>query len=337
MPRISSILEAWQALPLPSPEQGNAAFQVAGTNAWVYKTPQGSFGLLLAGVSPATGMPKLRHLRSSYRPEKLVTKGDGASARIPRCLEVSLDPECDQATLARVLERLASDEPSGAYSSALLVKTIADVVEMVRPAAPEPSFEEVLGAWGELKVLTYLVTRAASTTTQHDLITSWESEGRSRDIIDFRFRGAGLALEVKTGVGRRIHRFHGYGQLEKPAQMRHGLVASLLVAEADRGETCDQLVASLKSSLRGQPADREAAIAALEAVLTTRGPATRDARWGFALAADDVALLPMERIPRPRPEQGVSEVEWTADVSGVQRQGGLAELGALVLTPTGGA
>ena len=301
---------------MPKPEQGFSTFHVDGTNAWVFKSDRGGFGLLLTGVAPPRDAPQLKYLRLSYRAEKLVAKA-GKEQRVTRCLEVELDPTCDQETLARVLDRLVEEEPSGQYSSGLLVKTLNDVIKVVQAAAADAPREEVIGAWGELHLLYQLMLRARSHVAQMRLVNGWESEGERRDIIDFRFPHVRIAMEVKTTVGKRLHHFHGYKQVQTPPGYEHGFVASLAIQESDTraGTTCSALVDQVMQTAVGKPQERLAVQRAFEEKLSVRGKACRDQNLRLSATADSLALISMDKVPRPLEAPLVTETEWTADVT----------------------
>lgn len=312
----ASFLASWKALRLPAAEQGYTAVRVEGTNAWIYKTPQATFGLLLAGVSPPTGFPALRHIHVDYKAERVVRTG-GSDSRLTRCLEVQVDSGCDQATLARVLERLTHDEPTGGFTSELFVKTVKDAVELVRPAVGEIPFESVVGVWGELYIVNQLVTQATSIRQQRQIVSSWESQRGTRDILDFRFDQARVALEVKTSLGKRVHHFNGPGQVNVPGNMDVGYVASLLVreSEAHTGRTCADLIDATLAVARGNQADQEMLRRILDEKIELRGQECRDDRYPLVAAPGGLVLFRMQDVPKPPETPNVTDVEWTSDLT----------------------
>lgn len=312
----ASIRQAWARLPQPPPGVGNAGQRVPNTNAWVFKGPDGSFGLMLTGVAPPPSIPTLRHIRFFYRPEKEIEEA-GSVRRVTRCFEVHVNADCDQETMARIVERLAEEEPSGRYPSTLLVRTLQDVMRMVEPAAREPAKEAVQGAWGELAVLRELVSRAGTAGEQRAMVGSWEASGRLRDIVDFRLPRAATVLEVKTALQERTHRIHTHAQITVPPDFQFGFLVSIILTETPGGLTCAGLARDIKAALRGDAGEVEAIQTALDRKIDARGAEASDDRYGFTLPADGIALYAMPDIPAPPPTRGVDDVDWTAELAGL--------------------
>jgi hypothetical protein len=311
----ASIRDTWRGIRTPPDDATLAATPVARSNAWVFKTHRGGFGLLLAGVDPPRAMPPLRNIEVSFKPEKLVHQG-GKGSSLLNCLEVRLSPECDADTLASIVDRLGEKEPSGSFSTQNLIDIIRDVIEVVKPPAPQPSLDDVIGAWGELHILGNLISRATSAERQTSILLGWESQRAARDIIDFRFRHADVAIEVKTSSGERIHHIRGFDQVKVPDGFSNGFLASLLVTRsAERaGMTCSDLVQSLRMTSIGSDNDKAAFARLLDDKVDSRGREARDEAYSFHPREHSTLLFTFEQVPRPAPAPLVSEVQWTADL-----------------------
>ena len=253
-----SISEAWANLPTPSKGQGFSATSVTGTNCWIFRDEDDSMGFLMSGVDNPTSPPNLSNISFIHIPEKELHQG-GTPNLLRNCLEVHLDPSCDAELLAAILDRMREHEPSGRYSTALLMTVINQVMHlMMRPKRP-PSKAEVIGAWGELMVLLMISRVSESSMELQRAISCWESEGESRDIIDFRMPhiAGGLAMEVKTSTTGRQHHINGIGQVIVPEGFQEGLLLSLHVRETDgtSGKTASNLVTEIeekRKSLKSQ-------------------------------------------------------------------------------------
>lgn len=311
----ASIRDTWKGIRTPPNDATLAATPVARSNAWVFKTHRGGFGLLLAGVDPPRAMPPLRNIDVSFKPEKVVQQG-GKESSLLNCLEVRLGPEGDADTLASIVDRLGEKEPSGSFSTQNLIDIIREVIELVKPPPPLPSLDDVIGAWGELYILRSLVCRATSAERQISILSGWESQRAARDVIDFRFPHADVVIEVKTSSGQRVHHIRGFDQVKVPDGFSNGFLASLLVTRSAgrAGMTCSDLVQSLRMAKVGSDSDKAAFARLLDEKVDSRGREARDEVYSFHPRDDSTLLFPFEQVPRPAPAPCVSEVQWTSDL-----------------------
>lgn len=314
-----SIRDAWAALSLPTEEGVLTAAHVSRTNAWVFKDSRGGFGLMLTGVESPLRLPPLRNVHFTFRPEKLVEE-NGRSRSVSRCLEVSLEPSCEPEALATVLERLSILVPSGSFSTETLVQVIDDASELFTALAPDNPKEKVIGVWGELYVTSLLLNLARDGAEQLDVVRAWEAEGGQRDIVDFRFPGSRVVMEIKSSVDRRVHHINGYGQVTIPSDYEHGFLASLLIRESSvgGGRTADDLVHEIEGLFRGSDIDVTRLRESFSHKLLGRGRESRDNHYRFIAGAESLELYGMESVPRPEAPEAVSNVEWTASLEGVR-------------------
>ena len=315
----ASIRETWRGLQSPPDAATLAATPVARSNAWVFKTHGGGFGLLLAGVDPPRAMPALRNIEVSYKPEKLVRRGKKESSLL-NCLEVHLSPECDADTLASIVDRLGEKEPSGSYSTKTLIDIIRDVIEVVRPPPPLAGLDEVVGAWGELYLLLTLISRTTRAERQAAILSGWESQRVTRDIIDFRFQHARLAIEVKTSTGDRVHHIRSFKQVTVPEGFSTGYLASLLVSRSSEraGMTCSELIQSVRTTSVGSAGDKATFGRLLDDKVDSRGREARDETYSFHPSEHAMLFYGLADVPRPMPAASVSEIQWTSDLRGVR-------------------
>ncbi len=315
----ASIRETWRALQSPPDAATLAGTPVPRSNAWVFKTHEGGFGLLLAGVDPPRATPPLRNIEVSYKPEKLVRQGKKASSLL-NCLEVHLSPDCDADTLASIVDRLGEKEPSGSYSTKTLIDIIRDVIEVVRPPPSPPGLDEVVGVWGELYLLKTLISRTTRSERQTQILSGWESQRMARDIIDFRFQHAGFAIEVKTSTGERVHHIRGFEQVTVPDGFSMGYLASLLVSRSSEraGMTCSELIREVRMRSIGSAAEKATFGRLLDDKVESRGHEARDETYSFHPAEHAVSFFSLADVPRPIPAASVSEIQWTSDLRGLR-------------------
>lgn len=310
----NTIRSAWATLPAPSAGRGRRAVRVERRNAWVVRDASGAFGVLLHGVRPPVGAPRLRHIKIRYRPLLILHTEEGQS-ELQRCVEVLLDPQGDEGTVVRVLERLEEEKPAGDYSTNDLIETIVTVMETFRKERPAPPMEEVVGAWGELFFLYLLSQNATGAAHRIRLLQSWEAEGRERDIIDFRFLFASTAIEVKTTTGARRHHIHGTRQVTVPDDCSSGYLASIAVRPADQGGlTCQDILDRLYEAAAGDAEQKRRLQEVLDAKIAQRGRACEDSEHRFVQAEGGLRFLEMAEVPRPVLVPGVEDVQWVADL-----------------------
>ena len=315
-----SISETWAKLATPSRGMGFSAASVSGTNCWIFKDEDDSMGFLMSGVENPTSPPRLSNISFIHIPEKELHQG-GTPNLLRNCLEVHLDTSCDSELLAAILDRMRDHEPSGRYSTELLLTVINQVIHLVmRPKRP-PSRAEVIGAWGELMVLLMISRSSGSPMELQRAISCWESEGESRDIIDFRMPhiSGGLAMEVKTSTAGRQHHINGIGQVVVPEGFQQGLLLSLHVRETDgtSGKTASDLVTEIEDSFTGDETQLASLARTLHSKLEARGACCYDDRFHFVMPDGGLRTYEMGSVPKPTVPSDVAEVEWVADLVNV--------------------
>jgi hypothetical protein len=312
-----SIRAAWSDLEPPKEGQGHRAIMVRGSNAWVLRDENGRFGLLIHGVEQPIGAPRLRNIDIRYRPTIEVHSGIEVS-ELHRCVEVLLEPHCNEETVIRILDRLSEDYPEGTFTTENLIGIINDVIEAFQRVPPPPPYEEIVGVWGELFLL-YLLCRQVDFRNKVELIRCWESRGRERDIVDFRFPSAATVVEVKTSVGLRRHHIHGLGQVTIPGSYSVGYLASMRIIETDNGGwSCLDLLEALRADVDDDVLVVDDFDRTLADKIAQRGPACQDSRHKFRQASGGLRLIDMRQVPRPILAPGISEVSWQVDLESAE-------------------
>ena len=313
----SKIFNQWETLAAPKTQNKKTVINVKGTNAWLFKDYLGTIGFMLSGVSLKEKFPKFENLTIKNKKEKIIEQSGQPNLTLKNCLEIQLEPFCDSNLLVRILDTLGNEEPSGRYDSPLLLDVIKRVIQLVKRPPKPPSKQEVIGAWGELKLLYSFIKSADSHNLQSQFINGWEASPTNRSIIDFLFPflNSGLALEVKTSCIGRTHHFHGLPQVTIPDDYNHGWIASLVIAENDStGQTCDDLVSSIKKIFIGTENQIASIIGDFVMKVLTRGSASTDERFRFILNKSSLKIIEMSEVPRPILSPGVKEVEWSAEL-----------------------
>lgn len=313
----SDFRKTWEALPLPVGKDVYSAAKIESTNCWLFKTEEKGLGLLMVGVNEPVNLPNLKYFQFLFLFEKVLAL-PGSEHRLNRCLEIHLDNSCDAELLTLVFNRMHELEPMGHFSSELMITILQQMMQLVSLQKLPPSKEEVIGVWGELHVLERLLKGAGNPSDALRRIIGWETVGPSRDIIDFRVLdvASGLAIEVKTTVGNRLHHIGGVNQITIPEGYEEGFIASVRVREVSpaAGRNCKQVVDDLLSNLLGTSNQIKSQRFALLQKINERGHECLDERYFFTTEHDSLRLINMVEMERPIHTQNLTSLEWVASV-----------------------
>ncbi len=165
--------------------------------------------------------------------------------------------------------------------------------------ANQASRETLVGLVGELLVI-------LNASNKDYVLSCWGSGERDR----FDFSNAGERVEVKaTTATDRLHHFNSK-QIPGPLGCQV-LVASVMVAEVEVGQTLTALIDVIKSQLLLE--DSRAKLVE-KIMLTLKGPIERQANLFFDIKTSALSInyYSAEIIPRPIQKSGVISMEWTA-------------------------
>ena len=310
-----SFLEMWLQMSIPESEESLSIRRVRDAeNVLLSKDSEGTFGIVMHGVTDDLRNPRLANLSFSTRPH-MILNISGSNENLANCLILKTSSDLDPVMLSLVMEHLLKSGDTEKFSAHDLSNTIREVIKLTRREAPPPTRDEIVGAWGELYILLRFVRDSPNHATQIMVIGAWE--GLQRQTIDFRFAEAGVALEAKTcSDGLRMHHIGGYGQITIPPGFDCGALVSMSVRDNDHGKTCKNLVKAILSSFVGSKEEKESAKSLLEDRIRIRGPMCLDDSIFLWLEDDEdpMRLYRFDDVPSPVSEGGVYEVEWVADL-----------------------
>ncbi len=336
-----SFLEMWLQMSIPESEESLSIRRVRGAeNVLLSKDSEGTFGIVMHGVTDDFRNPRLANLSFSTRP-RMILNISGSNENLANCLILKTSSDLDPVMLSLVMEHLLKSGDTEKFSAHDLSNTIREVIKLTRREAPPPTRDEIVGAWGELYILLKIVSETSGHTVQRMAISGWE--GLQRQTIDFRFPEAGVALEAKTcSDGLRMHHIGGYGQITIPAGFDCGALVSVSVQDNDHGKTCKDLVHAIRHSLCGTEEEIDSAKSLLEDRVRIRGSECLDDSIFLWLEDDEdpMRLYRFDDVPSPVSAGDVFEVEWVADLmqaspmSGSER-GSVMDRIRLMSTPKG--
>ena len=130
MTAIPSFRASWSRLSTPPDPEKTATAPVAGTNAFLTKSHDGSLGLLISGVTDAMPSRKYEHLEISIVPRKELHIPGSSMELLSNCLMLSADDGIDASALSLILDRLFDHSPSGTFSASHLTSVLDEVEEI---------------------------------------------------------------------------------------------------------------------------------------------------------------------------------------------------------------
>ena len=168
MPPSRSIRETWNRISTPRRKDEQGVKQISDTNLLLLKGYDGAFGLC-STASPSRRGVSITCTWTSSLPSKRHGHPWAGTRRLNGCLILLASPEINASVLGLILNQMYYSEPSGTFSTDVLFEVLDDVEKILRRPKNPPTKEEVIGAWGELYVMLYLLrsTLASSNPTFH--------------------------------------------------------------------------------------------------------------------------------------------------------------------------
>jgi hypothetical protein len=316
MPPDHSFLSLWEEMRVPA-EGTMWTRRVGDTNVLLSKDSAGTFGIVMHNVRDSFHNPRLSNLSFSTPERMNLRMVGGREETVRNCLILNASSVLDPIMLSLVMEHLIEVNDTTEYTAEDLSRTIDEVMLLARRDSLPPTREEIVGAWGEIYLMSSLLRACHSHESQMAVISGWEGEGH-RERVDFRFPHCGSSIEVKTcSDGLRVHHIGGSDQLEPPDGCDRGFLGSLSVVEDEYGKTCSMLLSDAKRGLLGTLDERSLASEHIDRRARTRGAECQDESLFIWLEddSDEFRLYPFGSVPRPTWDDTVEDVEWSADLT----------------------
>jgi len=242
----------------------------------------------------------------------MVIPGQG-TRRLNGCLVLLASSNINASVLSLILDQMFHSEPSGIFSTVLLFEVLDDVEKILKRPKSPPTKEEVIGAWGELYVMLYLLRSSTDHQTQLAILRGWEGEKREK--IDFRFARARQAMEIKSTLAEeRHHHMHGLEQVTVPDGFLEGSLASICMVEQP-GQSCADLVASIKGVAIGTEDEILRFQEELQRRIRVRGKECGDERFFFEISEHGMRFFDFAAVPCPEATDRMVPLEWIAKLS----------------------
>lgn len=201
---------------------------------------------------------------------------------------------------------------SGLISLEMAVQNTADAIWAMKRMfdsgiVPKPSIQSVKGLFGELAVL-------QDYDFSPEAIRSWHLAPGSK----FDFSSGNLRVEVKTTSGAvREHQF-SEGQVPGPENADVFVASVLLQIVETGGISLAEYFLRIRSELTSEEFHRVLEISSL--YLKTNPLAIVTPRVDLDGTLGTIRYFKSEAIPFPRPVQGVLDLQWTANLEGIDAQ-----------------
>ena len=315
MPPNQTFSVQWEKIPLPRNEDELGVSFLSDTNVLLLKNIDGAFGLCLHGIKEPKLKKNYMYLDIDFEKRKDLVVPKKGTQRLNDCLSLMADSEINASILALILDQLFVIQPDGNFQTTQLFKVLDDVEKILRRPKRPPTKEEVIGVWGELYFMLYLLRTCASHQMQIGILNSWEGEHREK--IDFRFVSALHAVEVKSTLSElRDHHINGLEQVTVPLGFTDGTLASISLTEIP-GFTCVDLLNEIETTAIGSSNEVEKFKQTLAKRILVRGPVCEDERYSFELSHSGMLFFNFDVVPAPAKSDNMVPLEWIAKLSDI--------------------
>jgi len=296
-----SIYSAWLKIPLPKREGNRSLLRHKNTNLWFFKGYNGGFGFLITGT--------MQKLSATYKNIQIcwsakLTQERGGNT-LTKCLVVESTNRIDSELFCSAISYLfEQNEDSKVFSAEEIEEALLCIEEIT--LQEREAFNAVVGAWGELFVISTFLENTNNEKGKAEIVEAWEGLNQ-RSKIDFNFKSKKTKIEVKTTTEQlRLHHFNGIEQLSING-CNLGVVASLCIYSSEQGLSCFNLVNSIKKILPLK------CISTFDKKLKLRGKECLDKKFQFEVSSTrDLEFFDFSEIPKPSIGPGISSIEWSA-------------------------
>jgi hypothetical protein len=300
---IKEALGIWARLSTPSLKDAFSIERFSNSNVFLAKDKENRMGLILANSDIEAVDLQLKHFSVSYFKE-LDNKVSGMKEK--KCLVLLADTDIDDELLLRIIISIKEYLSAGFINGSDLIRILKEIIETF--ATLQISKSEIIGLWGELFFLNFLIKNyAGDSEAKAKLVKAWEGTS-SRQKIDFKFPLSDLAIEVKTTAGfNRIHHIRGHNQLIPPSGIQDLYYLSLKIVDSISGLSCLHLHNSIRENLFEKDSLSE-----FDERVIMRGKklCLNNSNFFSPLITLESSLYSSMNIPRPIITNGVINPQW---------------------------
>lgn len=207
-----------------------------------------------------------------------------------------------------IMVSLFSQEEIMQVTTELLLKKIDEVIKIFNHSSTNK--EELIGLWGELFFINYLILiNKSDSSIINEIIDGWEGEN-ARANIDFIFKDLKIAFEVKTTKSsKRIHHINGFEQINIPNGINKYYFISFMVNENGNKSCFDLYNNILKntSTIENRKLfENKCYLRGIKLCLN------KSYKINLSCTMDN-SIYDVNDIPRPKQTDGVLDLRWSVD------------------------
>jgi hypothetical protein len=295
-----NIYESWEKLATPKQKGAFEVIQYYKTNLWILKNNLGCFGFLLTDTVSKLDSD-YKNITSHWK--KSLNNKEGKV--LNRCLIIESKINIDSKLFCNAITSLLDIKDK---NKTFTLNEIRDALIKIEEITIKESdeFNEVIGVWGELYLISELVAKTNFDIVKQEIIESWEGLD-TRSKIDFNLKSRLLKIEVKTTIESfRVHHFNTLDQVSTNANSS-GFLASFCILPDDNGLTCNDIVSAIKNQLPKN------LLLSLEKKIKIRGKVCNNTKYPFVINQNkQFEFYKFEDVPKPIIEEGITKIEWQA-------------------------
>lgn len=316
---MNSVHKIWQELEKPKKKNGYSIRRFNDTNLFIAKTIDDRFVVLVEGI------PNLIH--KSYENleieniNELITND---RKKLNRILSIKTGKHnLGSKVYNKVNPGEFAKTFDACFDKKLRAKKLLDIddikeilkkIQEFTNALPGPSFEEIVGLWGELYFIEKLLHNCSSSENAKKIIEGWEGVN-GKTIIDFNFKDKKTQVEIKTTSGfERVHHFLSINQLQCQKNFNNGFLASIKIKQDKKnGISCKDLVSIVENhKLFDNNLKR-----LFELKLEFKGEKYyKNENYCFIFL--DMSFMNFKDVPKPKIDKFIIDVSWEANLSALE-------------------
>jgi len=238
---VKYVLEQWNNL--KTPNEGYSYYEIKDFNIILIKTTENKLGLIITKTLPLPNNVKLKEFDITYAKEIV---NSFKKSVYNRCQILVAKKNVDEDLLIAILLSIFELKDNN-LDSFKLISIFENINKIFKLQSLQ--FNEIVGVWGELYFILFLLKLTRSDEKKREIIESWEGD-IFRNKIDFQFNHLKIAIEVKTTIKHhRSHHIGGHKQCQCPTLMDKLFFLSTRISENENGLSCNSILKAIKNCI----------------------------------------------------------------------------------------
>ncbi|MFD3393395.1 PD-(D/E)XK motif protein [Aquirufa sp. OSTEICH-129V] len=275
--------------------------QLNETNLWIFKNQENQFGFLITNTL-GTFNYTYRNINVEWKSQLEDLKSKN---KLKHCLVINSNTNIDSILFCSAFSTIFEGFENNHQFKISEIELALNKIEQIT-LKENYEFFEIIGAWGELYLLNFLITISNNPNSLVNLVNAWEGIS-SRSIIDFNFTSKKIKIEVKTTTENiRQHHFQNISQVTNESGVE-GYLASLCISINESGKSNNELVENIYDKLP------ENLVLLFEEKLKLRGKVCFNDKFMFQLnELKPLEIYEFKNVPKPLLTDDITKVEWNS-------------------------